>query len=517
METCIRECNFILLICTPKFSEKANRGEGGVGYEKIIVTGEIFQGIRSPNKIVPIIRIGEPAISIPSYLKSRLYIDLRDDSNYNFKLEELLRHIFEEPKYVRPVVGLKPSFGQTRTHKESLLNTGSIVDGQTLTIGFIASTTIALETAKPFLEQIIAPDLTTYTRNLGRNINIQFLIEDANGQANTHLEKIQQFHSRGVDLIIGGGWSSQAQASLSYVNSNNMLLVSTSSTSPTLAIANDRLFRMCTSDTTIAPALANVMWAAGVKTIVIFQRGDSWADNIVNQLSPIWIQKGGKIYGDKIRYAGESTEFANYLTVADEQVKTAVASYNGQKERVGVVMLAFNECAVILQQAASYPNIYNVHWWGSDGTAKVQRIMDASPTQANHVGFYSLLANYNITPSYLTIEQRYVLLTKQQFSMYSAYLYDAAFAITKAVLETGTTDASKVSAAFPVICNNMYGISGWCKLDLNGDRASPKYDVWGFYPGQSKPSVSVIMAQYDPDTQKTTFIPSVLGYTPIGP
>jgi hypothetical protein len=63
----------------------------------------------------------------------------------------------------------------------------------------------------------------------------------------------------------------------------------------------------------------------------------------------------------------------------------------------------------------------------------------------------------------------------------------------------------------------MFGVSGWCKLDSYGDRAAPPYDVWGFYPGDTKASVSKIMAQYDPDLIKTTFITSVLGYTPIGP
>jgi branched-chain amino acid transport system substrate-binding protein len=389
--------------------------------------------------------------------------------------------------------------------------------GKQILFGFIASDTTSLETAKPYLEQIIAPDINNYIKGLGYNYKVQFLIDDAQGRANIHLEKIQGFHSMGVNLVIGGGWSSQAQASLNYVNDNNMLLVSTSSGSPILAIPNDRLFRMCPSDTHLAPALAAVMWAAGVKSIVILQRGDSWGDGIINQFVPIWMAKGGTIAGDKIRYAAEATDFSNYLTVADEAVKTAVAQNNGETQRVGVVILSFNEISVILKQVSSYPNIYNVHWWGSDGTAKSQRAMDDAPVEANHIGIYSLLSRETLTPLYSTLESRYVALTKQQYSTYNAYLYDAAFAIVKAVIETGSTDASKVSAAFPVICNSMFGASGWCRLDSAGDRAAPPYDVWGFYPSATKASVSVIMAQYDPDTQKTIFVISVLGFTPIGP
>lgn len=58
---------------------------------------------------------------------------------------------------------------------------GRISQGQTLKIGYIASTTTVLEAAKPYLEQIITPDLNNYIKSLGYNIDVQFIIEDANG------------------------------------------------------------------------------------------------------------------------------------------------------------------------------------------------------------------------------------------------------------------------------------------------------------------------------------------------
>jgi hypothetical protein len=74
------------------------------------------------------------------------------------------------------------------------------------------------------------------------------------------------------------------------------------------------------------------------------------------------------------------------------------------------------------------------------------------------------------------------------------------------------------------ICLNTFGVAGWSRLDEFGDRFAPPYDVWGFFPGTNagstnptKPSVSIIMAQYDPDSQVTVFDTTVLGYTPIGP
>ena len=384
-------------------------------------------------------------------------------------------------------------------------------------LGFIAASTTNLETGKPYHESMIMPKLDAYSALLGYGATFQYQIDDAQQQPNTHLEKVQGFKSAGITVFEGGGWSAQAQGSLQYVNSNDMLMWSTSSTSPTLSLADDRLFRMCTNDAALAPALANVMWAAGVKTIVIFQRGDSWGDGIINLITPIWTEKGGKIGGEKIRYAAEATEFANYLDIANQQVTAAVAENGGENQRVGVIILAFDEAPVIAKQAAEYPGIYNVHWWGSDGTAKSIRLMDDAPEESIHIGIYSLLSRETLTPLYSQLEAEYTALTHQQFSTYTAYGYDIGMVVATSMFQAQSQDAGAIVGLQIPICAQFFGAAGWSKLDPTGDRAPPPYDVWGFYPGTDKPCVSKIMAQYDPDFQKTTFDTTVLGYTPIGP
>jgi hypothetical protein len=108
METCIRESDFVLLVCTPIFAQKANAGLGGVGYEKSIVTGEIFTDAASPKKFVPVLRKGDPKDCLPSYLKSRIYIDFRDDDMFDSSLKTLLRHLHQSPEYTRPPLGPMP-------------------------------------------------------------------------------------------------------------------------------------------------------------------------------------------------------------------------------------------------------------------------------------------------------------------------------------------------------------------------------------------------------------------------
>lgn len=108
-ETCIRESDFVLLICTPTFAQKVNDREGVVGFENQIIAGEILEGSLSPEQVVPILRKGSRRESIPSYAKGKVYIDFRDDKVFEERLKDLLRHIFASPKQPRASRGRKPT------------------------------------------------------------------------------------------------------------------------------------------------------------------------------------------------------------------------------------------------------------------------------------------------------------------------------------------------------------------------------------------------------------------------
>ena len=55
METELAACDYVIIVCTETYVTKANAGEGGVGYEKMIVTSSLLSKI-SDNKIIPIVR-----------------------------------------------------------------------------------------------------------------------------------------------------------------------------------------------------------------------------------------------------------------------------------------------------------------------------------------------------------------------------------------------------------------------------------------------------------------------------
>lgn len=107
MEKGIERADRVLLVCTPIYKKKANLGKGGVGYERLVVTSEIAKNIET-RKFISVLRLGTLSSSVPTFSKTRLYIDFREDSNYQINLEELLRDIHLKPASPKPPLGPNP-------------------------------------------------------------------------------------------------------------------------------------------------------------------------------------------------------------------------------------------------------------------------------------------------------------------------------------------------------------------------------------------------------------------------
>jgi hypothetical protein len=111
METGIREAEYVLLVCTPTYTARANSRKGGVGVESTIITGEFYDAVKA-KKFIAITRGATDGAQsvLPTYLKTRLAIDFTDDAAYKSRRAELLRRIFAQPRYRRPALGSIPEF-----------------------------------------------------------------------------------------------------------------------------------------------------------------------------------------------------------------------------------------------------------------------------------------------------------------------------------------------------------------------------------------------------------------------
>src|SRR5664280_1189823 len=106
MEQHLAICDYVLMVCTGKYVQKANGGLGGVGYEKMIITSDLIKRIDS-NKVIPLIR-QEGTRDIPTFLKTKLFIDFSKPDDFEFSFDELIRTLHKAPLYKKPAIGNNP-------------------------------------------------------------------------------------------------------------------------------------------------------------------------------------------------------------------------------------------------------------------------------------------------------------------------------------------------------------------------------------------------------------------------
>jgi hypothetical protein len=111
MEISVRDADFVIVICTPKYAKKSNERKGGVGYEQQIISGQLLYGT-PPSKFIPVIRSGGlqgKNCAVPTHFISALAIDFRSVETTRIveskKFDELMRAVFSLPRADPPVVG----------------------------------------------------------------------------------------------------------------------------------------------------------------------------------------------------------------------------------------------------------------------------------------------------------------------------------------------------------------------------------------------------------------------------
>jgi hypothetical protein len=100
-----------IVIFDRTYAEKADSRQGGVGTETQIISPEIYAKA-DQNKFVGVAsEVGDDGKPfLPTFYKSRIYIDLSQSDIYAANFDQLLRWIYDKPTYPKPPLGRRPEF-----------------------------------------------------------------------------------------------------------------------------------------------------------------------------------------------------------------------------------------------------------------------------------------------------------------------------------------------------------------------------------------------------------------------
>jgi hypothetical protein len=149
------EINKVVVVADETYAAKADGRAGGVGTETQIISKEIYEK-QKQDKFVAVVtqknEHGKPYL--PTYYKSRIYVDLSEPDRYSENFEKLLRWIFDRPLYVKPDLGKKPSF---------------LDEGETIQLGTSAKfkrVIDAIKNGKTYAAGALEEYLNTFVENL---------------------------------------------------------------------------------------------------------------------------------------------------------------------------------------------------------------------------------------------------------------------------------------------------------------------------------------------------------------
>lgn len=339
------------------------------------------------------------------------------------------------------------------------------LEGNTIHIGCI--TPDGLEPKQRYYKELIEKDINNYVKELGIDVYFEFILKDAMGSDSTHLNKVQELDSEDIKLFIGGSWSDMAQASLDYVNNNNMLMVSDSSTYPEVAIAGDNLYRFCTTDFSQAKALGDIVYDFGIEYVAV-------ADDELLEWSNIYYE------AFKEKYEANGGEIIG-RTLSNEEIEPVVSeaiSLHGER-KVGSVVLVWMSGHVI-QMVQDYPGLSSVYWFGMGELGRNQGIIDEAGGFQTQIRLFSPEGSASGSGRWKEFEGKYLDIMGDTPTYYEGTAYDAAWCIALTILETGSIEVEVVKEVLPMVSARYYGVTGWCKLNEDGDRVPRVFDIWGY-------------------------------------
>lgn len=163
----------VAMICDRTYAEKADGRSGGVGTETQIISKEVYEK-EQQDKFVAIVSEKDDSgrAYLPTYYKSRIYIDLSEPDNYAENYDKLLRWVFDKPLHIKPELGKKPAF---------------LSDKEIVSLGTTSSFKRAVESIKnnkPHASGSLDEYLTIFGQNLER-----FRISNDKGEFDEELIK----------------------------------------------------------------------------------------------------------------------------------------------------------------------------------------------------------------------------------------------------------------------------------------------------------------------------------------
>ena len=305
---------------------------------------------------------------------------------------------------------------------------------------------------------------------------IELLVENTDTDPLVANMKLESFYTNGVQIVVGPESSAECEVLRPYADAHGMVLLSCASTAVPLAITNDNLMRLTMDDSYQARELARQIAADGITHLALLKRSDMYGDGMRDAFVQEYTQRGGTVFFDEY-YPRITNLFGDVISQLNAAVAAQMA-VTGMDD-TGVLIVSFDEGRILLQEAAAFPTLASVRWYGTDGLANNATLLTdpvarevarqtrltcslpAAYTNAKFAEVSDWIQNHSTHPSIT----------------FAVESYDALWLAALALRDTGGTGTvAQVREAIRTNAATYAGASGPIVFNGADDRAEGQYE-----------------------------------------
>lgn len=374
--------------------------------------------------------------------------------------------------------------------------------------GDLAQLGIASETA---MVQAV-DDFNSFYQNVGSPRIIRLESHEISSDPASALAAVQQLHETGVNMIIGFFSSSQLKAIKPYADEQDILILSTGSSSISLSIPDDNIYRFNPDDTSQGNALSDLLGRENISEIIPLVREDLW-DNF-NSMTILGNPMNNTPPGEVVRYDPGMEGYDDVVSRLDTTIGSVLAQA-GEKD-VAVLAFTFDDIVQIMEEASDekkYPNLTHIRFIGTDGNTLNPRLL-SSPVAADF-GFDHGFIGYTLYISDLgTSIERDNIVEKLGYEPngYAYASYDMTAIAAQTAFLHGSEDIDALREAVFNTANHYRGVLAAGSLNAAGDRIRTYYAFWKLEKepdGSIGWNISGVWEKINPSRA-----PTVVNYTP---